>query len=318
MSDRLSPEDWRRERALAALARAMRGEDEDRPERSAQPKGQPPSKGSLLSMAPPAEAAKTAMEDDAEWRAMAAERHRLARLRREAGRSDAGQPVADAEEPIRSHHHEAPVPPFRAGAVVREPPFSEASVAEVQGADVAEPENPVSGGRDAARKIEAMPPPQAGSARRIGLREGIFRSKPAIYRLTLLGAVLGVACAVLLWKQYGALMAFLPLLGVIIGLAAGLLLAIVRGMQKEAEPLSVSPAPAMLSSPVSVPPPPLGDDESSGLASAFRRHPVDDEPYASGRAAYATAQPPSVEEIRASLRQLRAATQDLARRRDPR
>lgn len=317
MSDRLSPEDWRRERALAALARAMRGEDEDRPERSAQPKGQPPSKGSLLSMAPPAEAAKTAMEDDAEWRAMAAERHRLARLRREAGRSEAGQPVADAEEPIRSHHHEAPVPPFRAGAAVPEPPFSEASVAEVQGAGVVEPENQDSGGRDAARKIEAMPP-QAGSARRIGVREGIFRSKPAIYRLTLLGAVLGVACAVLLWKQYGALMAFLPLLGVIIGLSAGLLLAIVRGMQKEAEPLSVSPAPAMPSSPVSVPPPPLGDDESSGLAGAFRRQPVDDEPYASGRAAYATAQPPSVEEIRASLRQFRAATQDLARRRDPR
>jgi hypothetical protein len=130
--------------------------------------------------------------------------------------------------------------------------------------------------------------------------------------------VLGVACAVLLWKQYGALMAFLPLLGVIIGLAAGLLLAIVRGMQKGAEPLSVSPAPAMPSSPVSVPPPPLGDDESSGLAGAFRRHPVDDEPYASGSTAYATAQPPSVEEIRASLRQFRAATQDLARRRDPR
>lgn len=317
MSDRLSPEDWRRERALAALARAMRGEDEDRPERSVLPKGQPPSKGSLLSMAPPAEAAKTAMEDDAEWRAMAAERHRLARLRREAGRSEAGQPVADAEEPIRSHHHEAPVPPFRAGAAVPEPPFSEASVAEVQGAGVVEPENQDSGGRDAARKIEAMPP-QAGSARRIGVREGIFRSKPAIYRLTLLGAVLGVACAVLLWKQYGALMAFLPLLGVIIGLSAGLLLAIVRGMQKEAEPLSVSPAPAMPSSPVSVPPPPLGDDESSGLAGAFRRQPVDDEPYASGRAAYATAQPPSVEEIRASLRQFRAATQDLARRRDPR
>jgi hypothetical protein len=316
MSDRLSPEDWRRERALAALARAMRGEDDDRPERSAQPKVQPPSKGSLLSMAPPAEAAKTAMEDDAEWRAMAAERHRLARLRREAGRSEAGQTVPDAEVPIRSHHHEEPVPPFRTGAFVPEPPFSEPSVAEVQSADGLEPENPDSGDRDAHREPAAPPLAQAESVRRIGLREGISRSKPAIYRLTLLGAVLGVACAVLLWKQYGALMAFLPLLGVIIGLAAGLLLAIVRGMQKEAEPLSVSPA--MPSSPGSVPPLPLGDDESSGLASAFRPQPVGDEPYTSGRAAYATAQPPSVEEIRASLRQFRAATQDLARRRDPR
>lgn len=316
MSDRLSPEDWRRERALAALARAMRGEDDDRPERSVLQKGQPPSTGSLLSMAPPAEAAKTAMEDDAEWRAMAAERHRLARLRREAGRSEAGQPVADAEEPIRSHHHEEPVPPFRAGATVPEQPFSEAYVAEVQSADGVEPENPDSGDRDAHREPAAPPPPKAESVRRIGLREGVFRSKPAIYRLTLLGAVLGVACAVLLWKQYGALMAFLPLLGVIIGLAAGLLLAIVRGMQKEAEPLSVSPA--MPSSPGSVPPLPLGDDESSGLAGAFRPQPVGDEPYASGRAAYATAQPPSVEEIRASLRQFRAATQDLARRRHPR
>ncbi|TIW49948.1 MAG: hypothetical protein E5V72_05190, partial [Mesorhizobium sp.] len=60
MVDRQNREDWRRERSLLALGRAMRGEEEAEP--------------SLVSIGDRA---------DPSWREDAATRHRLARLRRE-------------------------------------------------------------------------------------------------------------------------------------------------------------------------------------------------------------------------------------------
>ncbi len=292
MNDRLSPEDWRRERALAALARAMRGEDEDRP------------KGSLLSMASPVAAVKMAAEEDDDWRRMAAERHRLARLRREAGRSEPEFSLPEPEpelepEPedlLRSRYEEAAFPEPSAETVVPQPPVRESPAVEPAAADRA-----VAGEPDRKK-------PSEDPLRRVGIKAGVFRSKPAIYRLTLLGAVLGVAGAVLLWKRYGALMAFLPLVGVLAGLAAGLLLATMRGLQRRKAPLGVQPAPSE----------PAKNGDSPRFAEMEPRRSVDGTRFSSGKAASAAAQTPSVEEIRASLRQFRAATQDLARRRDRR
>lgn len=64
MNDRLDRDDWRHERSLAELGRAMRGEDEV-----------PPSSTSLLSLA---------QSTGPDWRDSAVERHQIARTRREA------------------------------------------------------------------------------------------------------------------------------------------------------------------------------------------------------------------------------------------
>lgn len=293
MSDRLSPEDWRRERALAALTRAMRGEDDDRPREPAQPKG------SLLSMAPPVAAVKTAVEDEADWRRLAAERHRMARLRREASRRDSGLPVPGSEDQIRPQDEHESFPEPRAEAVCTESPVSEPASVEADPVTLAVADRKVSDGAAPEPSLEER-------VRRVGLRAAISSSRPAIYRLTLLGAVIGVAGAVLLWKQYGALMAFLPLVGVLAGLAAGLLLALVRSLQKRVEPLSAGPVPE-----------PVKNGETPRFSGIKPQPSVDETLFASSGMA-SVPQTPSVEEIRASLRQFRAATQDLARRRDGR
>ncbi len=64
MNDRLDRDDWRHERSLRELGRAMRGEDEV-----------PPPSGSLLSLA---------QSTTPDWRDSAVERHQIARTRREA------------------------------------------------------------------------------------------------------------------------------------------------------------------------------------------------------------------------------------------
>ncbi len=298
MSDGQSPEDWRRERALAALARAMRGEDEARPE------------GSLLSMAD---------EAATDWRRTAAERHRRARQQREAGwlaeqqaetrpvepyvapqiEQDIAQPVG----PAPSETGAPVVPPLEtAGPDIFVPP-DEPAVADADHR-LEQPEDSA----DAVAEAPPQPSAEVGSARpdepssppaRFGTpaKPGLAASRPMILRMTLLGALIGIAVALLLWNAFGAAAAFLPLAGLVLGLVAGLLLA--RRRKPEAAPPATDAAvPASIRETRHEF---HGDVPDSSLAEAGGN--------------LAVGRPPSVEEIRASLRQLRAATQDLARRR---
>ncbi len=323
MSNGQSPEDWRRERALAALARAMRGEDEASPERRPE-------------TADPVN----------EWRSTAAGRHRLARQRREAGqgrepeaenrpaeapdtmpptlleivsrREDIVPPVPEAppaglaQDEVRTLRGDGaleddvpttPEPPAAAGEQPtgreEQPAPAEAFTADSSGSPL------VSG---SATPASAAPDPagHGGKAQEkkpvVRARRGIAGSRPLILRLTLLGALIGIAAALLLWDLLGVLAAFLPLAGLFAGFAAGLAVAWRR------------PEIAVRANVEDAPPPRLAghaqdDSPDGGQADSSGADP------AGGNSAPPLGHPPSVEEIRASLRQFRAATQDLARQR---
>ncbi|MBN9252682.1 MAG: hypothetical protein J0I86_19260, partial [Mesorhizobium sp.] len=82
MNDKVDRDDWRHERSLAELGRAMRGDDEV-----------PQSAGSLLSLA---------QSTAPDWRDNAVERHQIARTRREAIAERDTAPIASIpplEEP---------------------------------------------------------------------------------------------------------------------------------------------------------------------------------------------------------------------------
>ncbi|MET3663276.1 hypothetical protein [Aquamicrobium ahrensii] len=315
MSNRQSPEDWRRERALAALARAMRGEDEDLPKS-------------------PAEAG----DETPDWRRTAAERHRLARFQRDSAarqeREAEIHPAAPPETP-----YVVPPTPLEIVTQAEEsaPPVSEAAPAEsAQIADfpvqeevspTPEPpaiveeqpseqqERPGHGEQAGAEIIESPFAPDSAEHGEtteeetvVLVRPAIAASRPLILRLTLLGALIGIAAALLLWNSYGAVAAFMPLAGLLVGLAAGLVAALRRpkvAVNAEADANgSTSPARAA-TSPQDVPPA-GGQADSPGVGPA------------GGGGVPPLGHPPSVEEIRASLRQFRAATQDLARQRSRR
>lgn len=279
MSNGQSPEDWRRERALAALARAMRGEDES------SPKSPPVADDSVI-----------------DWRRTAAERHRLARQQREAAIRAVEPPVsqegaAEVDETGIEVTPAAPSPVLSEDAVpvALEPPAA-VEEQQIEGADEA--------GTQAEETVETPPAPaQAEPDEKteekpvVLVRPGIAASRPLILRLTLLGALVGIAIALLLWNSFGAIAAFLPLAGLLLGLAAGLLAALRR--PKVAVSAEVDEVDAAPSSRTTVPP--AGDPPDSFFGEQAESPPL--------------GHPPSVDEIRASLRQLRAATQDLARQR---
>ncbi len=319
MSNGQSPEDWRRERALAALARAMRGEDDASP-------GRQPEAGDPVN----------------EWRRTAAGRHRLARQQRESGkgheqeaesrpaeppetpdtmpptlleivprREEIVPPVPEtppaglAQDEVRSLWDDVPTPPEAPDAAGEQPTgreerpgSAEAFTTDLSGSPlVSDSAAPDHAGNDPAGhggKAEEKPV--------VRVRPGIAGSRPLILRITLLGALIGIAAALLLWGSLGAIAAFLPLAGLFLGLAAGLAVAWRR------------PEAAVNAKVEDAPPPRLAaraqdDSPGGGQADSSGAEP------AGGNSASPLGHPPSVEEIRASLRQFRAATQDLARQR---
>jgi uncharacterized protein involved in exopolysaccharide biosynthesis len=211
MNDRVDREDWRRERSLQALGRAVRGEDDA-----------PPPSGSLLSLADAA---------DADWRENAVERHQIARTRR--------QVIAD-RDPDTSN--KAKDDPAAAAASVADVPDSERELGGQSSLLASwlprwarlERSRPAA---DEAESVEPMPeqtgiapgpgivtaveqnaagtmPPDAAST---GMDErwkplidpmtvigGISRSKALIVAMTLLGALIGVSVALSTPKKYEA------------------------------------------------------------------------------------------------------------------
>jgi uncharacterized protein involved in exopolysaccharide biosynthesis len=238
MVDRQNREDWRRERSLLALGRAMRGEEEAEP--------------SLVSIGDRA---------DPSWREDAATRHRLARLRRE-GRahpelSATPEPSAIPERPVTpefsandetsqfqaedasasaariSPEADEAVEPDRAEARPREEPVSP-GISEDHRSDADpryaafDPRYAAFDSRSAAfdpryaavePRYAAFEPRYAGDEQR-SFREdddgwkplidpmqvvrGIVRSKLLIVAMTILGATLGVAIALSTPKKYEA------------------------------------------------------------------------------------------------------------------
>ncbi|RWL19116.1 MAG: succinoglycan biosynthesis protein exop [Mesorhizobium sp.] len=230
MVDRQNREDWRRERSLLALGRAMRGEEEAEP--------------SLVSIGDRA---------DPSWREDAATRHRLARLRRE-GRahpelSATPEPSAIPERPVTpefsandetsqfqaedasasaariSPEADEAVEPDRAEARPREEPVSP-GISEDRRSD-ADPRYAAFDPRYAAfdSRSAAFDPRYAAfepryAAEQRSFREdddgwkplidpmqvvrGIARSKLLIVAMTILGATLGVAIALSTPKKYEA------------------------------------------------------------------------------------------------------------------
>lgn len=326
MSNGQSPEDWRRERALAALARAMRGEDEGSPERRPE-------------TADPVN----------EWRSTAAGRHRLARHQRESGNGDEQQaenrfvgppetpdtmpptlleivprreeivqsvPVAPpaglAQDEVRALwddgalRDDVPTTPEAPAAADEQPTVRDEQPAPAETFTADSSGSPhVS---DSAVPASAAPDPTGHGGKApekkpvVRVRRGIADSRPLILRLTLLGALIGIAAALLLWDSLGVLAAFLPLAGLFLGLATGLAVAWRR------------PEAAVNAKVEDTPPPRLAahaqdDSPDGGQADSSGADP------AGGNSSPPLGHPPSVEEIRASLRQFRAATQDLARQR---
>jgi len=326
MSNGQSPEDWRRERALAALARAMRGEDDASPGR--QPESADPVN---------------------EWRRTAAGRHRLARQQRETGKGHEQQAenrfVGPPETPDMVPPTLLEIVPRREEIVPPVPETPPAGIAQDEVRTLRDDgalrddvpttlEPPAAAGEESTGRDEqpgsaeiftadssgsphisdsAVPasaaPDFAGDGGKapekkplVRIRPGIAGSRPLILRLTLLGALIGIAAALLLGDSLGVLAAFLPLAGLFLGLAAGLAVAWRR------------PEAAVNAKVEDAPPPRLAaraqdDSPDGGQADSSGADP------AGGNSAPPLGHPPSVEEIRASLRQFRAATQDLARQR---
>ncbi len=217
MNDKVDRDDWRHERSLAELGRAMRGEDEV-----------PQSAGSLLSLA---------QSTTPDWRDNAVERHQIARTRREAiaeretvpatpappldePRSDVSAPRETPDNAPEAGERSSPASGWlprwarlkRAEAAPEDvaadeppaPPVSPLQAADPEPARQVVPEayertgSPVATTRDTGDRWKPLIDPM----KIIG---GITRSKALILAMTLLGAVVGVSIALSTPKKYEAL-----------------------------------------------------------------------------------------------------------------
>ncbi|KQZ19257.1 hypothetical protein ASD50_07115 [Mesorhizobium sp. Root552] len=217
MNDRLDRDDWRHERSLRELGRAMRGEDEV-----------PPPSGSLLSLA------QSATPD---WRDSAVERHQIARTRREAiAERDtthaASTPVLDEPAPDAMALPDVP----DAGPEPVEPSSPESgwlphwaqlrraqpAIGDVEGETPSPPPAPPVATavsepvKPAAPEAYEQTAPSSAAAQDTGDRwkplidpmkiiGGVTGSKALILAMTLLGAVVGVSIALSTPKKYEAL-----------------------------------------------------------------------------------------------------------------
>lgn len=217
MNDRLDRDDWRHERSLRELGRAMRGEDEVQP-----------SSGSLLSLA---------QSTAPDWRDNAVERHQIARTRREAIAERDTAPIASIP-PLEEPRPSVSAPPEmpdnapkaaddqspasswlprwaqlkRAQALPEDVAAKEPLAPPVPPAQAADPEperKVVHEGYERTVSPFAATPdkgdrwkPLIDPMKIIG---GITRSKALILAMTLLGAVAGVSIALSTPKKYEAL-----------------------------------------------------------------------------------------------------------------
>ncbi|PTE11309.1 Wzz/FepE/Etk N-terminal domain-containing protein [Mesorhizobium helmanticense] len=225
MVDRENREDWRRERSLLALGRAVRGEDD----------------ASLVSIGDRA---------DPSWREDAATRHQLARSRREARLNpllaadttqfeadtvSAAETKRDADETAGGGYTHARQPEEPATTAVSEthrPPAAPRYVGEQQppsrdeafrrGTQARQPERPAATGVSESRRPPAASEPRYAGREQRPLRDdtdaqewkplidpmqvvrGIARSKMLIVATTVLGTALGVAIALSTPKKYEA------------------------------------------------------------------------------------------------------------------
>ncbi|CCV08592.1 Lipopolysaccharide biosynthesis protein [Mesorhizobium metallidurans STM 2683] len=226
MVERENREDWRRERSLLALGRAVRGEED----------------ASLVSIGDRA---------DRSWREDAATRHQLARSRREArlgsllaadtkqfeaGSMSAAETPHDADEAAGDGYKQVWQPEEPASAAVseaRRPPAAPEPRYEEQApsrdeavrggyTQTRQPERPAAkGASDARCRTAASEPRYAGDEQRpsrddvdaqewkplidpMQVVRGIARSKMLIVATTILGTALGVAIALSTPKKYEA------------------------------------------------------------------------------------------------------------------
>ena len=217
MNDKVDRDDWRHERSLAELGRAMRGDDEV-----------PQSAGSLLSLA---------QSTAPDWRDNAVERHQIARTRREAIAERDTAPIASIP-PLEEPRPDVSAPPEmpdngpqtaadqspasswlprwaqlkRAQALPEDVAADEPLAPPVPPVQAADPEpermlvpeayertvSPVAATPDKGDRWTPLIDPM----KIIG---GITRSKALILAMTLLGAVVGVSIALSTPKKYEAL-----------------------------------------------------------------------------------------------------------------
>ncbi|MFC5384774.1 hypothetical protein ACFPLB_02215 [Aquamicrobium segne] len=282
MSDQQSPEDWRRERALAALARAMRGDDEDAPGNLPARQKTAPGSSAAEITAPPLEKTTPSSSKDI-W-----QKHE-AILRAEAREKELSE-YQDKSETFDS------VPSDAADTTLQSPKLPlTPSITLAEEAKEEQFEAPLafvdSANESMTEPLNELPTEKNTPEAAALVRPGIATSRPLIMRLTLLGALTGIAAALLLWKPYGAIAAFLPFAGLLSGLGAGLVAALFQSK------IVVNPQST------------TGAD--TAIAHDLHEQVEQPNPVALGH-------PPTTDEIRASLRQFRAATQDLARSRTPR
>ncbi|KQZ79050.1 hypothetical protein ASD64_11830 [Mesorhizobium sp. Root157] len=208
MNDRVDREDWRHERSLQALGRAMRGED-DTPQPS----------GSLLSLA---------QATPADWRDNAVERHQIARSRREAAAErdayissavtddSAGPVAATSAEPAQDK-----LPPSPASWLPRWAQLKRARP-DVEEIEAVEPAPERSGSAPAPDSVIAAEPDQQPGTTQLDAAQsdmdvrwkplidpmtvigGVARSKALIVTMTLLGALVGISIALSTPKKYEA------------------------------------------------------------------------------------------------------------------